>query len=73
MYLILAPVQKIRCYIFDELTELAKIIPAPHYIPVLSREQWEGEHGYVHKVYRHIIKEKKKMVPPSHFLPVRLA
>lgn len=69
VYLIFGTRTKDTLLYFDELTALAKNYPGIHYIPVLSREQWEGEHGYVHKVYRHLIKEKKKdgELPPSHF------
>ena len=34
------------------------------YIPVLSRERWEGRSGYVHDVYEELCKEKQ----PAHFL-----
>jgi ferredoxin-NADP reductase len=35
----------------DELKELEKKLPGFHYHPTLSREHWEGHHGYVHTIY----------------------
>ncbi|HEY6083256.1 MAG TPA: oxidoreductase, partial [Chitinophagaceae bacterium] len=34
-----------------------------HYIPTLSREQWEGRKGYVHPIYEELIADKQ----PAHF------
>lgn len=38
----------------EELTALAAAFPSFHYHPVLSRESWEGETGYVHAVYERL-------------------
>lgn len=35
-----------------ELEEMAKQHPEFTFIPVLSREEWEGEKGYVHPIYQ---------------------
>jgi glycine betaine catabolism B len=48
---------------YDELTVLEKKLPGFHYHPTLSREQWEGHHGYVHTIYEALCKEK----PAAHF------
>lgn len=43
---------------YDELRALEAEFPAFHYHPVLSREKWEGHHGYVHPVYESLCKDK---------------
>ena len=47
----------------DELRQLQKDVPHFHYIPTLSREQWEGCCGYVHAVYEGLIQEKMNGSP----------
>ncbi|ANE52550.1 ferredoxin--NADP reductase [Flavisolibacter tropicus] len=44
---------------FDEIKELASSVEGFHYIPTLSREQWDGCCGYVHPIYEDIIKQKQ--------------
>jgi ferredoxin-NADP reductase len=39
---------------FNELKELEKSMPNFHYFPTLSREEWEGHHGYVHSIYKEL-------------------
>jgi glycine betaine catabolism B len=54
----------------DELKTLEAKMEGFHFLPTLSREQWEGHTGYVHSVYENIIQEKKKgdgALPPAHF------
>jgi CDP-4-dehydro-6-deoxyglucose reductase len=46
------------------MTELDKIMPNFSYHPILSRENWEGQTGYVHDVYKQLIDEKRD----AHFL-----
>src|SRR5690606_9108035 len=36
---------------YDEMRQLEKDIENFHYHPVLSREKWDGESGYVHHIY----------------------
>ena len=43
---------------FEEMKTLQSEMPGFHYIPTLSREQWEGHTGYVHSVYELLCKEK---------------
>ncbi len=47
----------------DELSELQNVLPNFKYIPVLSREQWEGRSGYLHAVYEELCAEKQS----AHF------
>lgn len=42
----------------DELKEMETKLPGFHYHPTLSREEWEGHHGYVHPVYEELCKNK---------------
>jgi ferredoxin-NADP reductase len=44
---------------FEELTQLQKELPGFHYIPVLSREQWEGQTGYVHEAYEALCADRQ--------------
>jgi len=37
------------------LKALSRQYPEFHYIPVLSREQWEGHNGYVHDAYASLL------------------
>jgi ferredoxin-NADP reductase len=50
--LIMGTRQKKDLLYHDELLELMHVQPNFKYIPVLSREQWQGESGYVHQVYQ---------------------
>lgn len=54
---------------YEELKTLAAANPGIHYIPVLSREEWDGATGYVHKVYKDLLLSKKEgeTLPPAHF------
>lgn len=42
---------------YDELTALEKTMEGFHYLPTLSREEWEGKRGYVHALYEAICKD----------------
>ena len=50
---------------YGEMKELEKTVPGFRYIPVLSREEWEGRRGYVHPVYEELCADRK---PASFFL-----
>ena len=54
IYLIFGSRTKDTLLYFDELTKLQAELPGFHYMPTLSREQWEGRSGYVHPVYEEI-------------------
>ena len=45
---------------FEEMKGLEKEIENFHYLPCLSREEWDGHHGYVHEIYEQLVKQKKK-------------
>jgi CDP-4-dehydro-6-deoxyglucose reductase len=44
---------------FEELKKLSADYPSFHYHPVLSREHWEGAHGYVHGVYETLAQDQR--------------
>ncbi len=48
---------------YNELVQLQQELPRFSYIPVLSREEWQGETGYVHHVYEEICADRK----PAYF------
>jgi len=48
---------------FDELNKLQHEMKSFHYIPTLSREDWEGKKGYVHAIYEELCSTK----PPAYF------
>ena len=43
---------------YDEWLALEKELPGFHYHPTLSREEWEGAHGYVHPLYEKLAEGK---------------
>ena len=43
---------------FDEMKMLQEQLPSFHYLPTLSREQWEGHQGYVHPIYEDLCNGK---------------
>lgn len=48
----------------DELKAIERQLPNFHYIPTLSREQWNGRTGYVHAVYKELVAGK----PDAEFM-----
>lgn len=46
---------------YDEMRKLADEIPNFHFLPTLSREEWNGKTGYVHQIYEEILKPKVAM------------
>ena len=48
---------------YNEIKELQERIPDFHFLPTLSREEWNGHKGYVHAIYEELCHEK----PPAHF------
>jgi glycine betaine catabolism B len=59
IYLIFGTRKKENLLYYKELRALAERIPDLHYIPTLSREEWEGKTGYVHQVYEELLREKQ--------------
>lgn len=45
---------------YDELKSLEDKIPGFRYFPTLSREEWEGHHGYVHPIYEELCHHKQE-------------
>ena len=56
IYLIFGTRTKKDLLYFDEMNELKNSMNNFNYIPILSREKWEGNSGYVHNQYLNIIK-----------------
>ena len=55
---------------FDEMSRLGLEMENFHYIPTLSRENWDGCCGYVHAIYENLVNGKMagtKELPPAHF------
>ncbi len=69
VYLIFGTRKKENLLYHQELQQLCAANKGLHYIPVLSREEWEGATGYVHEAYKKIIAAKSTdgALPPAHF------
>lgn len=65
IYLIFGCRTKDNLLYHDEMDTLTAILPGFHYIPTLSREQWEGHTGYVHGIYESLCADKR---PAAFFL-----
>jgi len=65
IYLIFGCRKKEDILYYDEFKKIEPEIPGFKYIPTLSREHWEGKHGYVHAIYEEICREKQ---PANFFL-----
>ena len=50
---------------FREFLKLDQELEHFHYVPTLSREQWEGKSGYVHPIYEEFCRERE---PAQFFL-----
>jgi len=59
IYLVFGCRKKEDLLYYAELKALEKKLPGFHYLPVLSREHWEGPFGYVHPIYQELCKEKQ--------------
>lgn len=58
IYLIFGCRKKEDLLYYDELKALQEKLPRFQYIPTLSREHWEGRHGYVHAIYEELCRDK---------------
>ncbi len=54
IYLIFGCRKQQNLLYYDEMKALEKKDPNFHYLPTLSREEWEGKSGYVHPVYEEL-------------------
>jgi len=65
IYLVFGCRTKESLLYYEELKKLQEELPGFFYIPTLSREQWEGNTGYVHSIYESLCMERK---PANFFL-----
>lgn len=65
IYLIFGCRTKNTLLYYEEMKKLGEEMDDFYYIPTLSREQWEGNSGYVHSIYESLCMERK---PASFFL-----
>lgn len=65
IYLIFGCRTKNDLLYYDEMKKLQQNLAGFIYLPVLSREKWEGHTGYVHPVYETLCNERK---PAAFFL-----
>lgn len=59
IYLIYGTRKQIDLLYYEEMKKLDNEMENFHYIPTLSREQWEGRSGYVHPVYEELCANKQ--------------
>ena len=59
IYLIYGTRKQVDLLYFQEMKKLDEEMENFHYIPTLSREQWEGRSGYVHPIYEEICANKQ--------------
>lgn len=65
IYLVFGCRTKNTLLYYEEMKKLQEGMENFFYIPTLSREQWEGNSGYVHSIYESLCMERK---PASFFL-----
>jgi len=65
IYLVFGCRNKENLLYYEELVNLQNEMQGFHYIPTLSRENWEGHTGYVHTVYELLCIDRK---PAKFFL-----
>jgi len=58
LYLVFGCRTKADLLYYSEFSELQQKHPGFRYIPTLSRENWEGETGYVHNIYEQLCASK---------------
>ena len=59
IYLVFGCRTKDTLLYYEEMKKLDEEIKGFHYIPTLSREQWEGNSGYVHPIYESLCMERQ--------------
>jgi CDP-4-dehydro-6-deoxyglucose reductase len=59
IYLIYGTRKQVDLLYFEEMKKLDQEMENFHYIPTLSREQWEGRSGYVHPIYEELCANKQ--------------
>ncbi|MFM7709384.1 MAG: ferredoxin--NADP reductase [Ferruginibacter sp.] len=63
LYLIYGSRYQSHLFYADEMRTLENELIDFHYIPTLSRDNWDGKTGYVHAVYEELCAERQ----PAHF------
>ncbi len=63
LYLIFGTRKKSDLLYHEEMMQLEKELPGFHYLPTLSREEWDGRKGYVHSIYEELCSSKQ----PAYF------
>ncbi len=58
IYLVFGCRKKTDILYYNELTKLQTELENFRFIPTLSRQHWEGHHGYVHPIYEELCKNK---------------
>ena len=59
LYLIYGTRKQVDLLYYPEMKKLDEEMENFHYIPTLSREQWNGRSGYVHPIYEEICANKQ--------------
>ena len=59
IYLIYGTRKQVDLLYYPEMKKLDEEMENFHYVPTLSREQWEGRSGYVHPIYEEICANKQ--------------
>jgi CDP-4-dehydro-6-deoxyglucose reductase len=70
LYLIFGTRSQRDLVYYPEMLQLEQELDKFHFIPTLSREQWDGCCGYVHAVYENLVAEKRNgttELPPAKF------
>ena len=62
IYLVFGCRTKNTLLYFDELKNIQETTPGFQYIPTLSREEWEGQSGYVHPIYESLCVERRPAI-----------
>ncbi len=60
IYLIYGCRKKNNLLYYEELNQLQSDMQNFHYIPTLSREEWEGKSGYVHAIYEELCQQENQ-------------
>ncbi|MGN6601609.1 MAG: ferredoxin--NADP reductase [Ginsengibacter sp.] len=75
LYLVFGCRTKQDLLYYDEMKALEKELENFHYLPTLSREEWEGHKGYVHDLYESVCRKNneactdlKNLRPASFYL-----
>ena len=63
IYLIFGTRTRADLLCFDEINKMKESVEGLVYLPVLSREEWDGATGYVHKHYKKIIQDEELKDP----------